>query len=144
MSEDKTGKRYEDVEIGVDALGPLEILLSKDQVRNYARATGMWVPRFTDDEGAKKEGLPGMIAPGNMSLAILSRLVTDWIGHGDAKLIRLGTTYRQPVLPDHTITLQGFVTHKNDEERTVDMDLWMESEEAERLVIGTATVQFLK
>jgi len=54
----------------------------------------------------------------------------------------LGVTYRQPVLPDHTIALNGFVTHKNDADRSVEMDIWIESDEAERLVIGTATVQF--
>jgi acyl dehydratase len=134
-------RTYQDVKIG-DALGPQEILLSKDQVRSYARTTGMWVPRFTDDEGARKEGLPGMITPGNMSLALLSKLVTDWIGASDAKLVRVGTTYRQPVLPDQTIILQGFITHTNDAERTTEMDIWIENEDAERLVIGTATVQF--
>jgi acyl dehydratase len=133
--------RFEAVTIG-DALGPSEMYLSKDQVRQYARAMGMWVPRFTDDDQARKEGLPGMITPGNMSLAILSKLVTDWIGAGAAKMTRLGVTYRQPVLPDHTITLHGFITHKNGDDRTVEMDIWIESEEAERLVIGTATVQF--
>jgi len=137
----ETQKRYEDIQIG-DALGPEEFHLTKDQVRSYARTTGMWVPRFTDDEGARKEGLPGMITPGNMSLAILSKLVTDWIGMSSARMIRLGTTYRQPVMPDHTITLQGFVTHKNDEDRTAEMDIWIENEDAERLVIGTATVKF--
>jgi acyl dehydratase len=136
--------RYDQVNIG-DSLGPIEIYLSKDQVRAYAKAMGMWVPRFTDDEAARKEGLPGMITPGNMSLAILSKLVTDWIGPaGGPRMIRLGTTYRQPVIPDHTIALHGFVTHKNDDERTVDIDVWLENEEAERLVIGTATVQFQK
>ena len=135
--------RYEDINIGA-ALGPEEMYLSKDQVRAYAKAMGMWVPRFTDDDAAKKEGLPGMITPGNMSLAVLSKLVTDWIGTGTAKMTRLGTTYRQPVIPDHTITLQGFVTHKNDDERTIEMDVWIENEDAERLVIGTATVQFPK
>jgi acyl dehydratase len=143
MSEIKTVKSYEDVQIG-DALGPEEMYLSKDQVRSYARATGMWVPRFTDDEGARKEGLPGMITPGNMSLAVLSKLVTDWVGTSGAHMIRLGTTYRQPVIPDHTIMLHGFVTHKNDEDRTAEMDVWIESDENERLVIGTATVQFPK
>jgi acyl dehydratase len=132
---------YTDVSIG-DELGPSEMHLSKDQVRAYARAMGMWVPRFTDDEAARKEGLPGMITPGNMSLAILSKLVTDWIGAGDAKMTRLGTTYRQPVIPDHTISLHGFVTHKNDADHTVEIDVWLENEDAERLVIGTATVQF--
>jgi acyl dehydratase len=134
-------RNYDDIKIG-DALGPEEMLLSKDQVRAYAKTTGMWVPRFTDDDGARKEGLPGMITPGNMSLALLSKLVTDWIGSSSAKLIRVGTTYRQPVLPDHTIVLQGFITHTNDQERTVEMDIWIENEDAERLVIGTATVQF--
>jgi acyl dehydratase len=132
---------YADVNIG-DELGPTEMHLSKDQVRQYARAMGMWVPRFTDDEAARKEGLPGMITPGNMSLAILSKLVTDWIGAGAAKMTRLGATYRQPVIPDHTISLHGFITHKNDDDRTVEVDIWLENEDAERLVIGTATVQF--
>ncbi len=132
---------YADVNIG-DALGPEEMYLSKDQVRTYAKAMGMWAPRFTDDEAARKEGLPGMITPGNMSLAILSKLVTDWIGSSNAKMGRLGVTYRQPVLPDHNISLHGFVTHKNDADKTVEMDIWIESEESERLVIGTATVQF--
>ena len=139
----ETQKGDEDIQIG-DAHGPEEFHLTKDQVRSYARTTGMWVPRFTDDEAARKEGLPGMITPGNMSLAILSKLVTDWIGMSGARMIRLGTTYRQPVMPDHTITLQGFVTHKNDEDRTAEMDIWIENEDAERLVIGTATVQFGK
>ena len=59
-------------------------------------------------------------------------------------MIRLGTTYRQPVMPDHTIALHGFVTNKDDIANTAEMDVWIESEEAERLVIGTATVQFPK
>src|SRR5580700_10937458 len=139
MPEDNSGLNFETVKIG-DELGPEEFHLSKDQVRSYARATGMYVPRFTDDEAARKEGLPGMITPGNMSLAILSKLVTDWIGTSGVRIIRLGTTYRQPVMPDHTITLHGFVTHKNDQDRTAEMDVWIESEEADRLVIGTATV----
>jgi len=143
MAEIKTIASYEEVQIG-DALGPEEMYLSKDQVRAYARATGMYVPRFTDDEGARKEGLPGMITPGNMSLAILSKLVTDWVGASGARMVRLGTTYRQPVLPDHTIALHGFVTHKNDADHTAEMDVWIENEEGERLVIGTASVQFPK
>jgi len=137
----ETAKRFEDVQIG-EEIGPSEFHLSKDQVRAYARATGMWVPRFTDDEGARKEGLPGMITPGNMSLALLSRLVTDWVGASGAVMTRIGTTYRQPVLPDHTISLHGFVTHTNPGDRTAEVDVWIESDEAERLVIGTATVKF--
>jgi acyl dehydratase len=134
--------KFDAIKIG-DTLGPHEIHLSKEQVRTYARTCGMDVPRFTDDEGARAEGLPGMIAPGNLSLGMLSRLVTDWIGESGARLARLGTTYRQPVQPGHTITLSGFVTHIEPAEKRVEIDVWIESEDAERLVIGTASVEFL-
>ena len=133
--------KFDAVKVG-DPLGPLDIYLSKDQVRTYARTCGMNAPRFTYDEAAREEGLPGMIAPGNMSLGMLTRLVTDWIGSSGARLARLGTTYRQPVQPDHTITLNGFVTHIEAAERRVDIDIWIENEDAERLVIGTASVEF--
>lgn len=133
--------KFDAIKIG-DTLGPQEIPLSKEQVRTYARTCGMDVPRFTDDEGARAEGLPGMIAPGNLSLGMLSRLVTDWIGQSGARLARLGTTYRQPVQPGHTIALSGFVTHIEPAEKRVEIDVWIENEDAERLVIGTASVEF--
>ncbi|MGO9603287.1 MAG: MaoC family dehydratase N-terminal domain-containing protein [Candidatus Binataceae bacterium] len=137
-------KTFADAHIG-DTLGPVQQFVSKEQCRRYARACGLDAPRFTDDEGARKEGLPGMILPGNMSLGIMSKLVTDWIGvDGGAKLIRLSTTYRVPVQPDHTFTLQGFITHATEAERTAEIDVWIENEDAERLVTGTATVQFEK
>ncbi len=67
-----------DVQIG-DTLGPEPLFVPKDQVRTYADNVGMAnVPRFTDDEGARKEGLPGMILPGNMSAALIGKLVGDW------------------------------------------------------------------
>ena len=37
-----------------------------------------------------------MILPGNMSLALLAKLVTDWIAANPARMVRLGTTYRVP------------------------------------------------
>ena len=132
---------FDSVNIG-DTLGPEELQLSKEQVRNYARTCGMEAPRFMDDEGARAEGLPGMIAPGNMSLGMLSRLVTDWIGASGARLARLGTTYRQPVQPGHTLMLNGFVTHVEPAEKRVEIDVWIENEDGERLVIGTASVEF--
>ena len=135
---------FEDIKIG-DTLGPLELFVSKDQCRAYANTMGMGgAGRFTDDEAARKEGLPGMIIPGNMSLGLLSKLVTDWIGSSNARLTRMSTTYRVPVQPDHTITIHGFITNKNPADRTTEIDVWMENEEAERLVTGTATVAFRK
>ena len=121
-----------------DELPVREVFLSKEQVRAYARAANQWAPRFTDDEGARSEGLPGMITPGNMSMGLLAGAIEAWAGAG--ALRRLGTTFRGLVLPDRTVRLCGTVTEKHDHERTVEIDVWLETEEGERLVIGTATV----
>jgi acyl dehydratase len=135
--------KFQDVQIGT-AIGPEEIFISKDQTRAYAHANHLPAARFTDDELAKKEGLPGMILPGNMSLALLAKLVTDWIAGNPARMVRLGTTYRVPVQPDHKLVLNGFLTNTNPTDRTAEIDVWMENEEGERLVTGTATVKFPK
>ncbi len=138
-------KKFEELTIG-DTLGPLDLLVTKEQCRTYAKVSGFGeiAGRFTDEEAAKKEGLPGIILPGNMSLGLLSKLVTDWIGTSAARLIRMGTTYRVPVQPDHRLELNGFVTNTNPADRTAEIDVWMENEDGERLVTGTATVEFPK
>jgi len=130
-------RRFEDAEEG-DELPTRELFVAKDQVRAYARAANQWAPRFTDDEGARREGLPGMITPGNMSMGLLTTLIEAWAGPG--VLRRLGTTFRGLVLPGRTIRLCGTVTQKDERTRTVELDVWLESDESERLVIGTATV----
>ena len=129
--------RFDEVHEG-DELPALAVFLARDQVRAYARAAGQWAPRFVDDEGARREGLPGMITPGNMSMGLLATFIEGWAGAGTVR--RLGTTFRGLVLPDQTIRLQGAVTQKDGAARTVEIDVWLESEEGERLVIGTATV----
>jgi acyl dehydratase len=121
-----------------DELAPGELYLAKEQVRAYARAANQWSARFTDDEGARREGLPGMITPGNMSLGLLTAFIEGWAGVG--RLRRLGVTFRGLVQPDRTIRLRGAVTQKDERGRTVELDVWLETEDGERPVIGTATV----
>jgi len=129
---------FADVEEG-DELPHEELFLSKDAVRAYAVASGIAFPRFTDDEGARREGLPGMIAPGNMSMGLLASRLERWAGPGS--LARLGVTFRGLVLPDRMVRLCAVVTQKEHGARRVEVDVWMESDDGERLVIGTASVQ---
>ena len=128
---------FEEIEEG-DELPPLDVFLSKDNVRRFAKTAGMYVPRFTDDEGARAEGLPGMIAPGVMSMGLLARMISDW--NPAASIKRIGTTFRSPVLPDRDVHLRGAVTQKNEADRTVECDIWLENDDGERWVVGTATV----
>ena len=129
-------RAFADVSEG-DELPVSDVDLSADRIRAYARAAGMWAPRFTDDEAARREGLPGMIAPGNLSMGLLGAMVERWAGVGSLR--RLGTTFRGIVRPGR-LRLCGAVTECNDATRTVELDVWLENEDGERSVIGTATV----
>ncbi len=130
-------RRFDDVFEG-DELEPAVAFHAKDQVRAYARSCDIYFPRFTDDDGARREGLPGMITPGNMSMGLVASYLEQWAG--PATVRRLGTTFRGLLLPDRRIRICGAVTQRDDVTRTVEVDVWIENEDGERVVIGTATV----
>ncbi len=130
-------RRFDDVVEG-DEIPPLQFLHAKDRVRDYARASGIFFPRFTDDEGARREGLPGMITPGNMSMGLVATYLEAWSGPGSLR--RLGTTFRGLLLPDRTIRICGVVTQRDEAARTAEVDVWIENDDGERAVIGTATL----
>jgi acyl dehydratase len=130
--------RFDDVFEG-DEIPTQTVFHAADSVRAYAKACDIYFPRFTDDEGARREGLPGMITPGNMSMGLLSSFLERWGGAGS--LARLGTTFRGLLLPERTIRLCGVVTQRDDTTRSVEVDVWIENDDGERAVIGTATLR---
>ncbi len=57
---------FEDVEVG-DDIGPVQRTVSTDQVVRFLsvhQGRDMGQSRFTSDEAAIKEGMPGAIVPG--------------------------------------------------------------------------------
>src|SRR5262249_61307463 len=97
----KEVKTLENIQIG-DNIGPQPLFLAKDSVRAYCNAARFaGVPRFTDDELARKEGLPGMITPRNMSAAPIGKRVTHWAQPRQGPPVRNGTPSRRPPLPEH-------------------------------------------
>jgi acyl dehydratase len=130
---------FDHVDVGHE-LCPLRLTLTGEQVARYARAARLRAGRFLSDDGARQEGLPGQIAPGNMSLALFSRLIGE--SFPGMKLRRLSATFRVPLRPHHLITVRGVVTEKHVSDRGsfIECDLVLESEDGERWVTGTASV----
>ena len=133
--------RYEDVEIG-DDIGPVNRIVTNEQVRQFV---GIWrsdesASRFTDDEVAKREGLPGPIVPGPMNVALVAQLITGWTP--DVRIKKLDVVFRQLVRHDVPIRIAGVVTDKDvaDGEPRLECDVFMEDEHGSRLVIGKASV----
>ncbi len=130
---------FEDVEVG-DDVPPLRVTLSNAQVRDYALSANMPGGRFMSDEEAKADGLARQIVPGNLSLALFSRLLDGW--SDGVRIRRLSGTFRGLVYPNVPLTLSAVVTekHVSDHGSFVECDLVLENPDGERLVTGTATV----
>lgn len=134
-----SGRSYEAVEFG-EELPAFQPDVSLANVRRFTGAAGMTFPRFHDHEAARKEGLPGAIVPGIMSQGILTALIHRW--SPSARVLRVDTVFRSPILVDSKPLAKGVVTEKNDAERTVEVDLTIQNEAGESPVVGTATVGF--
>ncbi|HTO70831.1 MAG TPA: MaoC/PaaZ C-terminal domain-containing protein [Myxococcota bacterium] len=132
-----SGHSWETVEFG-EELPPLHPDVSLANVKRFVVAAGMSFERFTDHEAARKQGLPGAIVPGIMSQGILAAVIHRWAP--TARIVRIDTVFRAPVLVDSKPRASGVVTDKNDAERTLEIDLTIVNEANESPVVGTATV----
>ncbi|HTO53002.1 MAG TPA: MaoC family dehydratase [Myxococcota bacterium] len=121
-----------------EELPALEPDVSLENVKRFVRAAGMSFERFTDHEAARREGLPGAIVPGIMSQGILAALIHRWAP--GARILRIDTVFRAPVLVGSRPRATGVITDKDDERGTVEIDLTIQNEAHESPVVGTATV----
>ncbi|MDP6607131.1 MAG: MaoC/PaaZ C-terminal domain-containing protein [Dehalococcoidia bacterium] len=110
------------------------------EARSDGRRGGPGDGRFESAEGAASVGLAAPILPGNMSFAMMSRLVTDWAGVG-GHMLSLDVSFRRPVHHNDVLTLQVLVTDTVDDDAQVKLDIYMENERGERPVQGTALVE---
>jgi acyl dehydratase len=129
---------YDDVDFG-DELPEYIPDISMPRVHSFTETSGMTFSRFNDHEEAKKSGLPGAIVPGIMSQGILVAMLHRWAP--DAEVLKIDTIFRAPVIVDSSVSCKGVVTDKDDEARTVEVDLTLVNEASETPVLGTATVK---
>lgn len=134
-----TVARIAEVEFGAELPG-FEPDTRLENVRRFARAAYMMAPRFTDHEGARKEGLPGAMVPGVMSQAVLMAMIHRWAP--DVELVRIDTVFRAMVLVDEAYRASGVVTDVDEQARTAEIDLTLVNAAGETRVLGTATVRF--
>ena len=134
---------FDDIEIG-DELEELELCPTTTDVVRYVTVARMQSGRFTDDEYARNEGLPGAIIPGNMSLGFLSRMLTDYFLLGTLK--SLTANFRATVPHNTPLICSGVVTEKQEDHggNLVFCDVLLSNEEGDRYVQGTAQIALPK
>ena len=137
MSE--TVEYFEDIDIG-DEIDELDICPTTEDVIRFVEVARMQSGRFTDHEYARKEGLPGAIVPGNMSLGFLARMLTEFFPTGTLK--ELTANFRATVPHNTPLTCSGVVTEKQSQgkEHLIFCDVMLGNAEGERYVQGTAQI----
>ncbi len=131
---------YEDVTIG-NEIPSLVKQPTTRQLVMWAGASGDYYEIHYDKDFARRQGLPGIIAHGQLVYSFLGQLLTDWIGK-QGFLRKLNCSYRGMNFPGEALTCKGKVTNKyvKDGEYCLECSVWTENSKGEKTVTGTAVV----
>ncbi len=84
--------------------------ITRDLLKQYAKASGDTNPIHTNDEVAIRAGLKGVIAHGLFSLGFITKLLDDFVEHGKyGKLIELSVEMRGMVRVQDLLTTEATV-----------------------------------
>jgi acyl dehydratase len=102
--------------------------------------------RFSSDADARRMGLERPIVPGTMSTAMITCIVTDWMGPL-GHIVSLDVSFRRPVLHNDQLRCLATVIDAGDDAleaggpAVVKLDVVLENDRGERPVQGTAEVE---
>jgi acyl dehydratase len=118
--------------------------ISQEKIDAYSRYVffGKDVKNIhTDDETARRAGLPGAIAQGRYPVGYLSEYLLGFFGVGWIQGGTLEVSMIKPIFPGDTVTLGGKIKEKVREGKAVRLilDVWIENQKGDQTTVGTAS-----
>ncbi len=107
----------------------------------YAAVNDEFVPIHMDDEAGRAAGYPSAFGMGNLQWAYIHNLLRQWMGDA-GRIVSVSCQFRAPNVKGQTVMARGVVTAVRHEEgvRMVDLEVWTEDQEGNRLAPGSASV----
>ncbi len=129
---------FEDLDVGATA-PVVEHRLTRTDLVRYAGASGDYNPMHHDEVKATKAGMPSTFGHGMLSMAILGRALTDWLG-ADA-LADFSVRFSKQTWPGNTLSTHVEVTEKrkDGDHNLVDLDCRVVNQDGDVVVQGKAT-----
>lgn len=117
---------------------PITHTLTRTDLVRYAGASGDYNPMHHDEVKAQKAGMPSVFGHGMLSMAILGRALTDWLGAGAVRTYRV--RFVKQTWPDDELTTHVEVTGVREEDgRTLaDLACELRNGSGDAVVSGTA------
>jgi acyl dehydratase len=144
------------IESGLVAADPYEAKAG-DALPVFRRTTGLhewnrfaavndeFVSIHMDDEAGRAAGFPEAIGMGRLQWSYLHNLLRDWLPPG-GRIVAVRAQLRAPNRKGATVTAHGVVTAVHDEAATrrIELDVWIDDEQGNRLAPGSATVELAR
>ena len=132
--------KFEELSVG-DSIPSLTKEITQEVIDRWAEVSTDFNPLHVDPEFAKKTRFGGTIAHGHIALSFLCEMMHRWLGPGWISGGKLGgIKFIAPVRPGYTISIGGTITEKRVEagENIVQADIFVENQDGERCVVGSA------
>lgn len=119
-------RSFDEVTVG-EEIPARSNVVDRAQLVQYAGASGDFNPIHWNPDFARMVGLPGVIAHGMFTMALVARAVGEWAGDPGA-VGRIRVQFRKEVLPEEKVVAKGRVVEKDEAARSVRLELWAEVE----------------
>jgi acyl dehydratase len=132
---------YEDIETGQDIPHQVKEMLTTRGLVKWAAAARDFYEIHYDKDFARSAGMPDVIAHGPYKLALLERLLQEWMGDL-GRLLKISCTHKASNFPGETLTGKGKITKKyvKDGRNMVECEIWVENQNGLVSVPGTAVI----
>jgi acyl dehydratase len=112
--------------------------LTRSDLVMYAGASGDFNPMHTDEVAAQAAGLPSVFGHGMLSMGILGKALTDYVGVGNLKSYKVRFT--KQTWPDEVLTTKIVVAGKRSEdgENLIDLECSLVNGDGQSKVEGSA------
>ena len=133
----ETKLTFDDVAVG-DVAPALSHELTRTDLVMYAGASGDFNPMHHDEVKAKEAGLPSVFGHGMLSMGILGKAITDYVGIGNLRNYKVRFT--KQTWPDEELTTRIVVTGTREEAgaKLVDLECSVANGDGEVKVAGEA------
>jgi acyl dehydratase len=128
---------YDEVQIGDEAPVWTVPRLSRTQIVRYAGASGDFNPIHHDEKFSVRAGNETVFAHGMLSMGLMGKMLTDWVGDGNLRNFRVRFVNR--VWPMDTVAYKAVVTDKQEEhgEYIISADVYAENQYGARTIEGS-------
>ena len=116
--------------------------LTRTQIVQYAGASGDYNPLHTDEiYTTKVAGYPSVFAHGMLTMALTSKMLTNWVG--DGRLTRFGVRFTNQAGPGDTLDATATVAALREEggQHLADITLSTVNQDGREVMTGTATAR---